>query len=59
MSEARAAIRQNNFSSNVQGKVTSFLVQLYADYVFIIISQTGTVGTLLRARYVRSLTRQD
>ncbi|KAK9795490.1 hypothetical protein WJX73_005356 [Symbiochloris irregularis] len=47
-------VKQQCFSKTVGDQLTSFLICTYADYILVIVSQTGSVGTLLRAKSVSS-----
>ena len=43
-------LRQNTFEETIGSQETSFLITTFTDYVLVIVSQTGTIGTVLRAR---------
>lgn len=45
-------VKQRCFSETVGDHTTDFLISTYADCNLVIVSQTGSVGTLLRAKCV-------
>lgn len=43
-------VRNRIFARSINGVVTNFIWNLYLDHLFLIITQIGTVGTVISAR---------
>ena len=46
-------IRTQQWRAAVEGVETDFAVSGYADWVMLVATQTGTLGTMMQARYKR------
>ena len=45
-------VRTRQWSAAVEGVPTDFLVSGYADWIMLVATQTGTLGTMMQARCV-------
>ncbi len=46
-------VRTRQWRAPVEGVETDFAVSGYADWVMLVATQTGTLGTMMQARYAR------